>query len=297
MIMANNSQISQVLMNLCVNARDAIPPEGGRVQVRLTMARVDGRCAEWLAAQPAAAQNMDLIHLQENPDGSLQLWMGLLPGAGTYLRLAVEDNGSGIERRTLEHIFEPFFTTKAIGKGTGLGLAAVQGIIAAHDGAMTVYSKPGQGTRFEIYWPWLQTAVVVPAAAPVAAEAAGAGRILVVDDEQQVRTMLETALQRKGYQVECCGNARDALDLFSADPQGWDMLITDQMMPGMNGDELARRIAARRPGLPIILCSGYVSTLTPEQQTAAGITLLVQKPVDLVKFTQIVRKKLAAGVG
>jgi len=293
LIWANGSQISQVLMNLCVNARDAMPPEGGQIKIALENVKVPGPETQKLLAQPRDLKGVGLLQLEDDDTGAVHLWMGFLPGPDTYLCLSVQDSGSGMDRKTIKRIFEPFFTTKDIGKGTGLGLAAVQGIVAGHGGAMSVRSKTGEGSRFEIYWPRFEVPAAKAAPQPQAAAEQGCGRVLLVDDEPLVRNMLSVALRRKGYQVQVCSRALEALACFNANPQGWDIVVTDQMMPDMNGDELAREISARRPGLPIILCSADIEALTAGQQAAAGITLRISKPVDPARFIKTVQEMLS----
>ena len=285
-IHANPTQMSQVMMNLCVNAADAIGPEGGSVRVDLDVVEVDGNCAGELAVAGIEVPGVGRLRIAEGGrPGAVRMWVGLLD-PGTCLRLTVTDDGTGIPRDVMEHMFEPFYTTKGIGKGTGLGLAAVHGIVTAHRGVIVVETMPGEGTRFEIYLP-CSGHCADGAAHPPGPMAAAAGpleipergRILIVDDEAQVSDMLSHALERLGHEVASCADAEEALEVLEEAPDAFDVIITDQMMPGMTGLDLARRIGARAPHLPVILCTGYaVAGIDPESEP--NVAAVLNKPVD-----------------
>jgi CheY-like chemotaxis protein len=192
----------------------------------------------------------------------------------------------------MERIFEPFFTTKDVGKGTGLGLAAVHGIVAAHKGVVTVTSRPGHGAIFEIFLPTITGAVTASDVGVPGEKPCGNEAILIVDDEQQVGFMLTNMLRRLGYTVDCFASAVDALAAFERTPDAWALVITDQMMPRMTGFELAKRILARKPEMPVLLCSGYTDTVSPETAVAAGIQAFLAKPVDHALLARTIRSLL-----
>ncbi len=279
------TQLVQVLMNLCVNARDAIGSQHGSIELEIDIqpgstALADSSQADF-SGRPIT-----------RPDGSTHIATGPLVADKRYLCIRVRDSGCGMEAGVLGKMFEPFFTTKEVGKGTGLGLAAVHGIVTSHGGIVACTSKPGHGTTFEIFLP----AVAGDAAAskPVAADSkpSGTESIFIVDDEQQVSTMLARALKRLGYSVDCFNSATDALDAFSKSPDAWALAITDQTMPQMTGYELVEQILAQRPGFPTILCSGFTDAVTAESASAAGIKAFLTKPVDHEVIARVVRELL-----
>ena len=216
LVHANPTQMSQILMNLCVNGADAIGSAPGELTIGIDMPYLDGGCAEGLRV--TQVQGGELIPARMGPGsrpGSSRMWVGVLPiGRGRrvrYVRIEVIDTGSGMPVEVMERMLEPFYTTKGIGKGTGLGLAAVHGIISAHRGAMMIESMPGEGTRFNIYLPTIEGAVSEQA--QLAANAPrGCEQILIVDDEDMVSSVLAQGLERLGYEVACCISAEEALE-------------------------------------------------------------------------------------
>jgi CheY-like chemotaxis protein len=212
-----------------------------------------------------------------SPAGHMVL--GSLDPALGYARISVSDSGPGIDRSILRHIFDPFFTTKGRGRGTGLGLAVVQGIIAGYGGACVVMSDPGAGTRFDIYLP-LSSAVPAADAAEVAQpKPRGRGRLLVVDDEPLMAEMLSTGLERLGYEVVGLTDPRDVLEAVAEDPDAWDAVISDQIMPHMKGTALFARLKEIRPSIRFVLLTGYDSELTGDEALASGIAAVFMKPV------------------
>jgi PAS domain S-box-containing protein len=259
-VLADSTQVHQILMNLGTNAWHAMKDHGGRLRVRLERSVVD------------AAHAARMTRLR--------------PGA--YACVSVSDSGCGMDAKTLQHIFEPFFTTKGPGEGTGLGLAVVQGIMDGHDGAITVDSRPGEGTEFRLYFPEHvgETAVAVADDAPVPR---GHGElILFVDDEELLVRMGTETLTALGYRVEGSTKVEAALEMVRAAPERFSLVITDQTMPGKTGVLLATEIMQIRPGLPVILTTGYSATLTPQRVEAAGIRQVLLKPTNL--------KSLAAAI-
>ena len=251
-VLANANQIHQVLMNLGINAWHAMKDRPGRLDVKLERCVVDDALA---AKQPR-----------------------LRPGL--YARVSFSDTGSGMDPATLARIFEPFFTTKQPGVGTGLGLAVVHGIMDGHDGAAVVRSAPGQGTEFQLYFP-AHTGAARAVPGPTAKGPRGKGeRILVVDDERPVAEILQMILVALGYEVELANEAEAAITMVRADPLRYALVLTDQTMPGMTGTTLAGQLQLIRPGLPIILMTGYSAVLTPEKVRSLGIRQLLHKPAS-----------------
>jgi len=208
-VLADATQIHQAVMNLCTNSWQAMPAETGRITVTLE---------PWTVTAKQAAANTDLR-------------------VGLWTRLVVADNGSGMDLATLEHIFEPFFTTKDTGKGTGLGLAVVHGIVKSHEGTIVVQSEPGGGSTFELYFPAApEGAAPSPPAAPPEILRGHGERILVVDDDAVSGFALEKIIESVGYQVTRCTRPEEALARFTAAPSSYDLVVSDLAMPGMNGE-------------------------------------------------------------
>jgi two-component system cell cycle sensor histidine kinase/response regulator CckA len=264
-IYADPAKMQQVITNLAVNARDAMP-RGGTLTFELSR-----------EAPPADAA---LPCLQ--PEGDPRSWV----------RLAVSDNGAGIDPRVLPHIFEPFFTTKEAGQGTGLGLAQIYGIVEQHNGCISVDSRPGQGSTFNLYFPAL--APEAPARGPVAAELPmGQGQtILLVEDNPAVMEVTTAMLGMLNYQVLTALDGKSALELFQRRPDDIQVVLTDVVMPGMDGFALAEALAAIRPTLPVLLMSGYTGDSDlPPQLSDATVTRL-HKPLNLLQLATALRTAL-----
>ena len=268
LILANATQIHQVVMNLGINAAHAMQAHGGRLTVKLGQRTVDSALAAVL------------------PD--------LLPGV--HLWLEVTDTGTGMEPAVVARMFEPFFTTKKVGEGTGLGLAVVRSVVRSHRGAINVRTKPGAGTTIELYFP------VLVAAAPVAGEVGrplprGQGqRILLVDDEAMVVRSMQLVMQRFGYVVTACNRPERALELFESAPGDVDLLVTDFQMPGMTGVELAGKILALRPGLPVLVASGFAGDFTEEKIRELGLRGLIRKPIEMAELAEVLARIFRAAV-
>ncbi|MBI2511464.1 MAG: PAS domain S-box protein [Opitutae bacterium] len=262
-VVADDTQIHQVVMNLCTNAWHALPEQGGRIDLGLAPREVD---AEFAATH-----------------------LGLQPGP--HALLTVRDNGCGMPPDVLARIFEPFFTTKQPGEGTGLGLAVVHGIVQSHRGAIFVDSEPGRGTTFEIYLP----ALAQPAAAGDRADNAplprGSGQhILLVDDDTVAREGLRGQLAHLGYRVTALGSARVALAHFLTKRKDIDLVLTDYAMPDLDGGELAARILDVAPGFPVLFVSGYVDGRLQEKLRALGVRELVRKPAELADLAPVIAR-------
>jgi signal transduction histidine kinase/ActR/RegA family two-component response regulator len=263
------SQVDQILANLAVNARDAIEGPG---------------------AISIATENVerDALYCADHPDA--------LPGE--YVMLAVSDDGQGMTRDILTLIFEPFFTTKEVGKGTGLGLATVHGIVKQNNGFVSVYSEPGQGTTFRIHLPrYAGAAAEEEPPAPAAELPRGDETILLVEDEQSVRITVEAFLRALGYTVLVAASPAQAIGLADTHNNGIDMLITDEVMPGMSGRELADRLTRQCPGLRCLFMSGYATNIAARNGVLAGDIAFLSKPFSRARLAVEVRRVLDQSPG
>jgi PAS domain S-box-containing protein len=255
-ISCDPTQVHQVLMNLGTNSGHAMEPAGGLLEVSMNEIRVD---AERARATPG-------------------LW------EGPCVHLSVRDSGCGMDRAVLDRIFDPFFTTKAPGKGTGLGLAVVHGIIKSHGGVVTVESEVGKGTTFHIYLPAMDNVPAPPAPAPRSKIPRGQGQhILVIDDEKAVASLVSRMLTRLSYQVTTCTEASDAIQQFRANPQGFDAVVSDLALREMSGLDLAQEFLRER-SLPIVLMSGYFRAEDRLRAETLGIHRFLQKPTALAEI-------------
>jgi two-component system cell cycle sensor histidine kinase/response regulator CckA len=263
-VRADPSQIEQVLLNLAVNARDAMP-EGGVLTIATGGQDVDLRCARAVSPE-------------------------MSPGAYTLLR--VTDSGCGMDSETQSRIFEPFFTTKELGKGTGLGLATVYGIVKQSGGQVEVRSRPGQGTTFTIYLPRVQQ--LRPAGGAGAADPGRGGQetILLVEDEELVRRLARNILTSHGYSVLEAADGEEALRLAAAHPEPIHLLLTDVVMPRMGGRMLAERLLAERPGLRVVYMSGYTDDAVVRQGVEHQQTTFLEKPFLPAELTRRIREML-----
>ncbi|HWQ90551.1 MAG TPA: ATP-binding protein, partial [Clostridia bacterium] len=244
------TQLHQVVMNLCVNARDAMP-EGGRLLISAENVTVDRDKAGLFA------------------DGK----------AGPHLLLRVSDTGHGIPAAILEKVFDPFFTTKALGQGTGLGLSTVLGIVRSHGGFLDVQTAPGQGTSFDVYLPAQSQVAEATAEPPTPAACFGMGEcVLVVDDEDHIRTITQCTLATHGYEVLLAADGKEALQLLAANRHRLKAVITDIMMPGMDGVSLVYALREQHPRLPVIASTGWGQDGVRARLKALGVKSILQKP-------------------
>ncbi|HVN25262.1 MAG TPA: response regulator, partial [Syntrophorhabdales bacterium] len=262
-ILGHPSEIQQVLMNLATNAYHAMQDKGGRLLISLADCTFGGH--------------------DTMPHADLQ--------PGRYVQLSVKDTGSGITDDVKVRMFEPFFTTKEKGRGTGLGLAVVYGIVKNHGGAIRVETGPGKGSAFTIFFPAIEDVVE---ARPLkrAVMPMGNERVLVVDDEPSVVKATSETLQRLGYRVMTATTGAEAWKIFWFAPQDFDLIITDAVMPKMTGMALAQKMLGVRPELPIILITGYSESVSAEEAKAAGISEFLIKPLSKQTFAETVRKVL-----
>ncbi len=265
LILADATQMHQVIMNLSTNAADAMSRQGGRLEIDLSEISIT---------------SSDLVHFSH-----------LAPGR--YVCISFTDNGCGIEPSNIERIFEPYFSTKGLGLGTGLGLAVVHGIVSEHKGEVKVYSEPAKGSVFKIYLPAMSTIspVVVQDQNKLPA-LFGTETVLMIDDEKHLVNVYSKLLTNLGYNTLAKADSREALETFRNSPDSFDLVITDQTMPGLTGMDLARQILKIRPDMPIIICSGRDDSINENSAMQAGIRTFMTKPVLMQDLAGKVREIL-----
>jgi len=271
-LMADATQVEQALLNLCTNAIHAIGAARGSIHVEAARVRPDQRLCERLALAP-----MD------------------------YVALTVRDDGPGMDEALLARIFEPFFTTKPVGQGTGLGLAVVHGVMRTHKGAVDVHSAPGQGSRFTLYFPAAEDEAATPAPLPSPAtptpttqpSAQRSHHVMYVDDDEALVFLVRRLLRRRGYQVSGFTDPHEATAALRAEPQRYDLLVTDYNMPGYSGIDLVREARRIRADLPVALASGYVTAEIEQAAMAEGASALIHKPNDVEELCATVQRLVA----
>ncbi len=262
-VLADSTHIHQIIMNLCTNANHAMVNTGGVLEVKLDAVKIDQKYAE------------KIPNLKK----------------GEYIRLTISDTGHGMDIKTKERIFEPFFTRKEVGSGSGLGLSVVHGIINNYGGAITVDSKPGQGTIFNIYLPKHGTGLV-SSDKLLKRPAKGDEHILFVDDEPEITFMGKKMLENLGYKVTIKNDSHAALEEFMNHSNEYPLLVTDQNLPRMHGTELAFRMREINPLLKVIVITGFADNLTDEEIARNGISEVILKPMILDDFSKIIRRVL-----
>jgi CheY-like chemotaxis protein len=262
-VVGDATQINQILINLCANAAHAMRERGGVLEIRLENVEVD---------EQTAARIHDLE-------------------AGPYVKLTIGDTGHGMSSDIMDRIFDPYFTTKGVGEGSGMGLAVVHGIVNAHGGGIAVESSPGRGTRVDVFFPRYQGPVGLDGKA---AEIVPGGheRILLVDDEEALLKIERAMLSQLGYTVDATKDSLEALETFRAQPALFDAVITDQTMPRMTGETLAREILSLRSEIPVILCTGFSELINEEQAKAMGIREYMTKPLVMSELARTLRRVL-----
>ncbi len=263
LVMADPTQVHQIVMNLMTNAFHAVEQSGGEIRVRLIETELN---------------KVDVTGMSLKP--------------GNYVLISVSDSGHGIPTKNMEKIFDPYFTTKEQGKGTGLGLAVVFGIVKEYGGDILVQSEVGKGTTFDVYFPLMEKNTEILSTDAVEAVEKGSESILLVDDEPAVVRLETQILERLGYKVTFRTSSSDALEAFRASPNSFDLIISDMAMPHMTGIELAQEIVKIHPGIPIIVCSGFSEKLTEEKAKAFGINGLLMKPVSKHEMARVIRRVL-----
>ena len=275
LILADATQVHQIVMNLCTNALRALQERAhgagreGHIDVRIDCG-VTG------------------VGIGREAPGAL--------APGRFVRLVVRDNGIGMDERTRSRIFEPFFTTRPIGDGTGLGLSVVHGIMATHHGDITVDSAPNEGTTFALYFPALASDATARSQTPLAAQAVASDaasieaiRVLYVDDDEMIVSLVSRLLAKAGCKVTGFGRAKEALEAIRSEPMSFDVVVTDFNMPELSGLDIARAVLERRPDLPIVITSGYITTALQLEAEQIGVTELLYKPDLAKRLLQIIR--------
>jgi len=265
LVMADQTQIHQIAINLITNAYHAVEQEGGGIFIALRESAIAGKAIEGTTLEP-----------------------------GNYAVISISDTGCGIESTVMGKIFQPYFTTKKQGKGTGLGLSVVYGIVKGHGGDIRVTSSIGKGTTFEVYLPLLKDASDSTAPEKSAIYEMGIERILLVDDEEPIVRLEQMTLERLGYRITARTSSVEALEAFRANPTAFDLVITDMTMPNMTGDQLARELMAIRPDIPVIICTGFSEKMSPEKADSLGIRGFLMKPVIKSEMARTVRNVLDA---
>jgi len=263
MILADSTQIHQLVMNLCTNAYHSMLDKGGTLDVILQPEEL---------SPGAKAQQFDLE-------------------PGPYLKLTISDTGCGMDNTTLNKIFDPYYTTKEADKGTGLGLSVVHGIVESHGGAITVHSSPGQGTRFDVFFPEA-SADKQSSDNEYRSIPSGTERILLVDDEGAVAETGRSILGKLGYRVEAYTDPQKALEEFKSHGDDFDLVITDMSMPHLTGEELSKQLMEIRPDIPILLCTGYSEQFDATNAYAMGIKKFLIKPLEMSQLANIIRDVL-----
>jgi len=263
-IKADPTQVHQILMNLLTNAFHAMEETGGILKVSL---------------MPVELGAIDLMNSNMTP--------------GPYVRLIVSDTGMGMTKEITHKIFDPFFTTKEKGKGTGMGLSVTHGIVNAIGGAIQVYSVPGKGTEFKLYFPVEKTMAYTEYAPEKESLKGGKEHILLIDDEPSVLELERDMLTRLGYRVSCRISSLEALEAFGHTPQNYDLVISDVAMPKLSGDRLAAKIIAIRPDMPVLLCTGFSGTVSEKKMTGLGVKGFLMKPIIFKDLATAVRSALS----
>jgi len=246
-------------MNLMTNASHSMENNTGIITIKFTSERLDEK------------------DLEEN--------RSLIPGI--FVKLTVQDNGSGIDPSVISHIFDPFYTTKDVGKGTGLGLSVVHGIVTSHGGIIKVKNHPEKGTIFDVFLP--KTEMKEEDVEAVFSQLfPGTGNIMFVDDEEILTNIAQRVLLSLGYTVTVSNSPLEAIEIFKKDPEQFDLVITDQSMPKMTGFDMAKRLMKLRPEIPVILCSGYNEEVTDQNIKDAGIRAYLMKPMTKAALSKVI---------
>ena len=263
LILADPTQIHQVVMNLCTNAFHAMEKDGGTLFISL---------------EKKTFLQQDIVNAPDTQPGD-------------FVQISIRDSGVGIDHEIQEKIFDPYFTTKEIGKGTGMGLVIVHGIVKSYGGFITWHSQTGEGTVFRINLPLLNEQSVDDVE-PEKLIPTGSERILFIDDEKMLAELGQITLERLGYRVTARTSSLEALTTFQNQPDDFDLVISDQTMPGMTGIELARRMLQIRPHLPFILCTGFSAVISEEKAKSIGIKGFALKPLGRREIAVLIRKVL-----
>ena len=276
-VLGSEALLGQLVTNLCINASEALDGRPGEISVSVD--------------RPLTSE---LQYLRQGQLSANERLLGEIGPSNEYSCLRVADTAGGIADAVLDRMFEPFFTTKGRQRGTGLGLAVVHGVIESHGGACQVISRPGEGTTFSVYLPLRSDPVVEIARPHPAHNLSGGEKVLVVDDEPDIVDVLTIGLERLGYETVGVTDPREALAAFQEDPRAWDIVISDEVMPGMRGIELIHKLKTIRPDLRAVLCTGYGEATQEDMDGPTRIDVFLLKPVDAPTIASRLRQLMDA---
>jgi CheY-like chemotaxis protein len=277
-VFGSGVQMTQLITNLCDNARDALEEGGGTVEIAARQASIE-----------------EVARLKAGASGADERVFGELKEAGAYCLLRVSDDGKGIAPAILDRIFEPFFTTKGRHRGTGLGLAVAHGVVESTGGLCHVRSDPGKGTVFSICFPLATGTAGEVRDANQSRDPRGGERVLIVDDERDIADMMAIGLERLGYETVGVNDPLEALAAFAEDPRAFDIVVTDQVMPGLRGLDLIKKLKAIKPEVKTVLCTGYSDGANEQVALAAGADAFFHKPVDARQLAPTLRILMEGG--
>lgn len=294
-INGNATKINRAVVNLCINARDALNGKGGVVSLDARPVFIDGGRMKGMQGIPVTGAIDAPVIVETLPDSRTRMLIGVLAGApNTYLRIRIADNGSGISESVMRRMFEPFFTTKQAGEGTGLGLASVLGIVVAHGGGIVVESGLGRGTIFDIFLPLLSETDHVVAAPQRKPDdpffSIDDLCLLLVDDDNESRGALAAILDKIGCETSVCENGREALAVLHDEPDLFDAVITDYLMPEMNGLQLAAELRKTGFERPIILTTGNLRDAPEDERARLAINFVIAKPFTIIEVADVIRQ-------
>ncbi len=278
-VLGHPTQIHQIIINLCINASQAMENMEGTIEIAVEKLILENEIDKYTINDSHAGVS---THIGGTVDYS---------GKGEHVKITVTDTGPGIASDIIDKIFDPYFTTKRVDKGTGMGLAVVHGIVKNHNGVITVQSSPATGTTFTILIPIVTLPIVADTDDEQQVDTIyyGTERVLLVDDDEFIVEMTNEMLERLGYKVESKSNPEDALELFMANPDAFDLIITDMTMPQMTGAKLAQKVREIRANMPVIVCSGYSSLIDEEKAKQSGIAAYMMKPVSMQDLGETIR--------
>jgi CheY-like chemotaxis protein len=284
MVEGDRTQLGQVLLNLCMNARDALEGDVGRISIQV---EAMSNSSPWLAKLACRVPGTGpMVDVWTEPDGVSVGMVGTATRDVPHAVLLVSDNGMGMDKDNIARIFDPFFTTKELGKGTGLGLSVVHGIVLDLGGAVILRSRLGLGTEIRIILPGIPVDGETVQEQSEIVHDVHPGKVMVVDDDESFGDMLAQFMSRKGWDVSYFIDPLSALEAFKEDPEQWDLVISDQVMPNLKGQDLVRQLKLLNSDVTCILCTGYDETITESTAKLHGASLLLYKPLTAKQLQQ-----------